>query len=65
MSYPDAHVLAATGAMDKYRGANDGELGAALVVLGVSAERAAKEAQIRDDMISSCLSRWRLGPAAR
>jgi endonuclease III len=51
MSYTDAQVSAATTAMEKYRAAQDGELGAALVVVGLSAERAAKEAQIRDDMI--------------
>ena len=51
MSYTDAQVSAASAAMDKYRGGDDGELGAALVVVGLSAERAAKEAQIRDDMI--------------
>lgn len=51
MSYTDAQVSAATAAMDKYRGGHDGELGAALVVVGLSAERADKEAQIRDDMI--------------
>jgi hypothetical protein len=51
MSYTDAQVVAATAAMDKYRGGSEGELGAALVVVGLSAERAAKEAQIRDDMI--------------
>ena len=51
MSYTDAQVSAARAAMDKYRGGDDGELGAALVVVGLSAERAAKEAQIRDDMI--------------
>ncbi len=51
MSYTDAQVSAATAAMDKYRGDDDGELGAALVVVGLSAERTAKEAQIRDDMI--------------
>ena len=51
MSYTDAQVSAATAAMDKYRGGDDGELGAALVVVGLSAERAAKEAQLRDDMI--------------
>lgn len=51
MSYTDAQVSAATAAMDKYRGGDDGEVGAALVVVGLSAERAAKEAQIRDDMI--------------
>jgi hypothetical protein len=37
--------------MDKYRGGEEGEAGAALVVVGLSAERAAKETQIRDDMI--------------
>ena len=51
MSYTDDEVAAATAAMDKYRGADKGEIGAALVVVGLSAERAAKEAQIRDDMI--------------
>lgn len=51
MSYSGAEVFAATAAMDKYRGAEDGEAGAALVVVGLSAERAAKEVRIRDDMI--------------
>ena len=51
MSYTDAQVSSATAAMDKYRGGETGEVGAALVVVGLSAERAAKEAQIRDDMI--------------
>jgi hypothetical protein len=51
MSYTDAQVVAATRAMDRYRGGSGGELGAALVVVGLSAERTAKEAQIRDDMI--------------
>jgi hypothetical protein len=51
MSYTDAEVSAATAAMDKYRGAEEGETGTALVVVGLSAERAAKEAGIRDDMI--------------
>jgi hypothetical protein len=37
--------------MDKYRGGESGEVGAALAVVGLSAERAAKEAAIRDDMI--------------
>lgn len=50
MSYTDAEVSAATAAMDKYRG-GDGEAGAALVVVGLSAERAAKEVGIRDDMM--------------
>jgi hypothetical protein len=51
MSYSDAEVSAATAAMQKYRGDEDGEIGAALVVVGLSAERAARETQIRDDMI--------------
>jgi hypothetical protein len=51
MSYTDIEVSAATGAMDKYRCGEEGEAGAALVVVGLSAERAAKEATIRNDMI--------------
>jgi hypothetical protein len=51
MTYSDAEVSAAHAAMQKYRGGDEGEVGAALVVVGLSAERAAKEAQIRDDMI--------------
>jgi lambda repressor-like predicted transcriptional regulator len=51
MSYSDAQVSAAAAAMEKYRGDDDGEIGAALVVVGLSAERAAREAGIRDDMI--------------
>ena len=51
MSYSDAQVAAATSAIDKYRGAEAGEIGAALAVVGLSADRAAKEAQLRDDMI--------------
>ena len=51
MSYSDAEVSAVTAAMDKYRGAEEGEAGAALVVVGLSAERAAREVRIRDDMI--------------
>lgn len=51
MRYTDEQVAAALGAMDKYRGGDRGEVGAALAVVGLSAERAAKEAQIRDDMI--------------
>ena len=51
MSYSDVEVSAATAAMDKYRGGEKGETGAALVVVGLSAERAAKESGLRDDMI--------------
>ena len=51
MSYSEAEVSAATSAMEKHRGGADGDVGAALVVVGLSSERAAKEAQVRDDMI--------------
>ncbi|HWE65794.1 MAG TPA: hypothetical protein VG298_04045 [Acidimicrobiales bacterium] len=51
MNYTEAEVAAATAAMDMYRGAQDGEVGVALVVVGLSAERAAKEVGRRDDMI--------------
>ena len=51
MSYTDAQVSSAAAAIDKYRGGDQGEVGAALAVVGLSAERAAKEVQIRDDMI--------------
>ncbi|MDA8359082.1 MAG: hypothetical protein M0Z95_22900 [Actinomycetota bacterium] len=51
MSYGEDEVSAAIAALDKYRGAEKGEIGAALAVVGLSAERAAKESQIRDDMI--------------
>jgi hypothetical protein len=51
MSYSAADVSAATAAMEKYRGSETGEIGASLVVVGLSADRAAKEARIRDDMI--------------
>jgi len=51
VSYSDVEVSAATAAMDKYRGGEKGEAGAALVVVGLSAERAAKESGLRDDMI--------------
>ncbi|WP_420625660.1 hypothetical protein [Candidatus Poriferisodalis sp.] len=51
MSYGDAEVLAAETAIEKSRGGIDGEVGAALAVVGLSAERALKEAALRDDMI--------------
>ena len=51
MSYSDAEVVGATAAMDKYRGADPSAASSALVVVGLSAERAAKEVGIRDDMI--------------
>lgn len=51
MSYSDDDVFAASAVLDKYRGGTDGEVGAALAVVGLSAARTAKEARIRDDMI--------------
>jgi hypothetical protein len=51
MTYTDAQVSSAIATMEKYRGGDTGEVGAALAVVGLSAERAAKEAQIRDDMV--------------
>jgi hypothetical protein len=51
MSYSDVEVSVATAAMDKYRGSAEGEAGSALVVVGLSAARAAKESGFRDDMI--------------
>ena len=51
MKYTDADVAAAAAAIDKYRGGDDSEVGAALAVVGLSAERAAREAEVRDDMI--------------
>jgi hypothetical protein len=51
MSYTDDEVCAATSALEKYRGGIEGEVGAALAVVGLSAARTAKEARIRDDMI--------------
>jgi hypothetical protein len=51
MTYTDESTQAASDAMEKYRAADEGEVGAALVVVGLSAERAAKESMMRDDMI--------------
>ncbi|MCY4257729.1 MAG: hypothetical protein OXE04_05495 [bacterium] len=51
MSYSEAEVLAVVGRMDKYRSGQDGEVGAALVVVGLSSERVDKEVALRDDMI--------------
>jgi len=51
MNYSAPEVSEAAAAMEKYRAAQQGEVGAALVVVGLSAERAAKESRIRDDMI--------------
>jgi len=51
MNYTNADVTSATAAMEKYRGDAEGEIGAALVVVGLSAERVAREEEIRDAMI--------------
>jgi hypothetical protein len=51
MSYTKDEVTDASVAMEKYRAGHDEEVGAALVVVGLSAERVAKESTIRDDMI--------------
>ncbi len=51
MSYTEADVSTARAAMNKHRGKLDGEVAAALAVVGLSAERALKEAETRDDMI--------------
>jgi len=51
MSYREFDVATATGEMEKHRAGELGEIGAALVVVGLSADRVIKESQIRDDMI--------------
>ncbi len=51
MTYTQAQVAAATTVVDKYRSGAEGEVGAALAVVGLSAERAAREVALRDDMI--------------
>ncbi len=51
MSYNEADVHTANAAMGKHREGFDLEVDAALAVVGLSAERARKEAVIRDDMI--------------
>ena len=52
MNYSNDSVTAATLAMEKYRRHDDASVvGAALVVVGLSSERVAKEQHIRDEMI--------------
>lgn len=51
MNYSNQDVLDAMAAMEKFRSGEPDEIGAALVVVGLSSERADKETQIRDDMI--------------
>jgi uncharacterized membrane protein len=50
MSYSHDEVVRSEAAMEKYRVA-EGEVGAALVVVGLSHERVEKETRFRDDMI--------------
>jgi hypothetical protein len=45
MSYTDVQVASALAAMDKYRGGENGEVGAALAVVGLSAERVARRSR--------------------
>jgi hypothetical protein len=51
MKYSEPQLSNAIAVMEKYRVSQVGEIGSALVVVGLSAERAAKESRIRDDMI--------------
>jgi len=51
MNYSAPEVSEATAQMEKYRSGEPDEVGAALVVVGLCAERADKETRIRDDMI--------------
>ena len=51
ITYSHTEVSATIAAIDTHRGDAAGEVGAALAVVGLSAERAVKEVQILDDMI--------------
>jgi hypothetical protein len=52
MSSTKYEAAAATAAMEKYRHHDDvSVVGAALAVVGLSAERAAREEKLRDDLI--------------
>ncbi|MDP1819469.1 MAG: hypothetical protein Q8K58_06180 [Acidimicrobiales bacterium] len=51
MSHSSRDIAAAESAIEKYRAGDDTEVGAALAVVGLSAERAAHEATMRDEMI--------------
>lgn len=51
MTYTEAQVTAANAAIEKYRAGEEGEVGAALAVVGLSSERAARESALRDDLI--------------
>ena len=51
MTASSRDIAAAASAIEKYRVGDDTEVGAALAVVGLSAERAAHEIGMRDDMI--------------
>ena len=51
MTYTDEQIAGAMSALEKFRGDADGEVGAALTVVGLSSERAAREVALRDHMI--------------
>lgn len=51
MSYTEAQASSAELAMDKYRSVQDGEVAAAMAVVGLCSERVRKETAIRDDMV--------------
>jgi hypothetical protein len=51
MTYTNDHVSTAVAAIEKYRGSETGEVGAALAVVGLSTERVEFETQVRNDMI--------------
>ena len=63
MSYSEAEVSAVDAAIEKYRSGLNNEIGAVLAVVGLSAERADKEAAIRDDMIR--VTAYRVGASLR
>ena len=51
MNYTPNTFSTASAAIEKYRGSETGEVGAALAVVGLSAERVALGTQVRNDMI--------------
>lgn len=62
MRYSEEQVIEAESLMAKYRGGADGEIGAALTVVGLTSERASREIAIRDDMIRVA---YRVGASLR
>jgi hypothetical protein len=51
MSYDESEVHEAMSLMEKYRAGQSGQVGEALAVVGLSSERATREATFRDNMI--------------